>query len=459
MSRLTLLFLLALLTLSACQPVAQPKPTSSQVEPVLAPTQTAHSETAQPSPEATEAAASSCPPIEGAVLNQMLTIEGQVSQLRGIQALRPVERQLLTKDQLRTYVVEEFLGDYTTSEAEAEAEMLYLLGLLPEIIDLRQLYTDLLSEQVAGFYNTEEEQMVVVCESSFRGVDRLTYAHEYVHTLQDQHYDFETGLAYSDAACEDSPERCVATRALFEGDAALLQEQWLRRFASPQDLEELQNFFSTFAMPIYESAPAYIQSEFTFPYLEGLFFVRSLYLKNGWAGVDEAYLDPPQSTEQILHPERYPRDKPVLLNAPDLSVLAETGWEIAWQDVLGEWTLLKMLEVQLPMDDSSSAATGWGGDFVALLHNPALDEHALLLLVQWDSMRDAHEFIAAYKRYGDIRFGKADRSTSTDAEWVAEDLSGLIERQSNQTLIILASSPVHLQVLREAVALPLRTLP
>jgi hypothetical protein len=458
-TRLSLLFLLVLLALSACQPAGQPNPTHSQVEPTLTPTPTVIPEAAQPSPEATEDAASSCPPIDGAVLNQMLTIEDQVSQLRGIQALRPVERRLFTNDQLRTYVSEEFLVDYTTSEADAEAEVLYLLDLLPGKIDLRQLYTDLLSEQIAGFYDTEEEQMVVVCESSFRGIERLTYAHEYVHALQDQHYDFETGLAYSDAACEDSSQRCAATRALFEGDAALLQEQWVRQFASPQDLEDLQSYFSTFTMPIYESAPAYIQAEFTFPYLEGLFFVRSLYLKSGWAGVDEAYLDPPQSTEHILHPERYPRDKPVFLDAPDLSVLAEIGWEIAWQDVLGEWAVLKMLEVHLPTDDSSNAASGWGGDFVALLHNPALDEHALVLLVQWDSMRDAHEFIAAYKRYGDARFGKADRSTNTSAEWAAGELGGVIERHSNQTLIILASSPVHLQVLREALTLPIRALP
>jgi hypothetical protein len=458
-TRLSLLFLSILLALSACQPAAQPDLTPSQVEPIAAPTQTTVSTAVPPIPTATENVAPSCPPIEGAVLNQMRTIEDQVSQLRGVQALRPVERRLFTNDQLRAYVTEEFLVDYTASEAEAEAEVLYLLGLLPEKIDLRQLYTDLLSEQVAGFYDTEQDQMVVVCNSSFRGVERLTYAHEYVHALQDQHYGFETGLAYSDEACEDSSQRCAATRALFEGDAALLQEQWLRRFTSPQDLEDLQSYFSTFAMPIYDSAPAYIQAELTFPYLEGLFFVRSLYLKNGWAGVDDAYLALPQSTEQIIHPERYPWDKPINLDAPDLSVLAETGWETAWQDVLGEWTLFKMLEGQLPIDDSNIATTGWGGDFVTLLHNPTLDEAALLLVVQWDSMRDAHEFIAAYKVYGDTRFGKADHSTNTGAEWATGDLGGLIERQSNQTLIILASSPIHLKSLREAIALPIQALP
>jgi hypothetical protein len=393
------------------------------------------------------------------MLNGMRAIEAEVSQLRGLQPLHAVERRLFTTDQLRTYVLDEFLADYSAQEAQADAELLYLLGLLPEALDLQQLYTDLFNEQIAGFFDTENEEMVVVCESGFSGVERLTYVHEFVHALQDQRYDFETGLEYSDSSCEEASERCAATRALFEGDAALLQEQWLRRFATAQDLEDLTLFFSTFTMPVYESAPAYIQADFTFPYLEGLFFVRSLYLKDEWVAVDEAYLNPPQSTEQILHPERYPRDKAIFLDIPALSALSETGWEIAHKDVLGEWVLFKMLEGYLPENESSLAAEGWGGDFVLLLDNHVLDEQGLMILIQWDSMRDAHEFSAAYKNYGDLRFGEADLSTRSSAEWTMGDISGLLERQSNQTLIILTSSPTDLHALRDAVTLPVHALP
>jgi hypothetical protein len=185
----------------------------------------------------------------------MRSIEAEVSQLRGFQPLDPVERRLVTTDQLRTYVLDEFLDDYTARDAQTDADMLFMLGLLPEVLDLRQLYTDLYSEQIAGYYDTENDEMVVVCESGFSGVERLTYAHEFVHTLQDQHFGFETGLEYSDTACEGNSQRCAATRALFEGGAALLQEQWLRMFAQPEDLEDLAFFFSSFTMPVYESAP------------------------------------------------------------------------------------------------------------------------------------------------------------------------------------------------------------
>jgi len=459
MSRELLLFLIVCITLAACQPVATATPVPVLPETATSPTATEPSEADTATPMTQEVTLPSCPPIDGDVLNQMRVIEENVSQLRGLQALRAVERSLFTTEQLRTHVVDEFLADYSVQEAEADAALYFLLGLLPDDLDLHQLYTDLLSEQVAGFYDTEIDEMVVVCTGDFSGIERLTYAHEYVHTLQDQRYDFETGLGYSNAACKDASQRCAATRALFEGDAALLQEQWLRRFASDQDLNDLQLFFSTFSMPVYDSAPAYIQADFTFPYLEGLFFVRSLYLKGGWAAVDEAYLNPPQSTEQILHPERYPHDAAILLETPDLSALSGSGWLIAAEDVIGEWVLLKMFDAQLSGDDAQTAAGGWGGDIAILLDNPSLDEQALILLIQWDSMRDAHEFIAAFKEYGARRFGDADLSTSSSAQWNSGEYGGLVERQSNQTLIILTSSPESMRALRAEVSLPARALP
>lgn len=459
MSREFFFVLIVSLALGACVPVATATPVPDSPGTISSPTSTKPPEADPTALMSQEATVASCPPIDGDVLNQIRSIEEHVSQLRGLQAVRAVERTLFTPEQLRTQVVEEFLADYTVQDAEADEALYFLLGLLPNDLDLHQLYTELLSEQVAGFYDTEADEMVVVCAGGFNGVERLTYAHEYVHTLQDQLYGFENGLDYSNAACKDASQRCAATRALFEGDAALLQEQWLRRFASDEDINDLQLFFSSFSMPVYDSAPAFIQAEFTFPYLEGLFFVRSLYLKGGWAAVDEAYLNPPQSTEQILHPERYPRDAAIFLKAPDLSLLSASGWEIAAEGVLGEWVLLEMFDAYLSTDEAKAAAGGWGGDVVVLLNNPSLDEQAFILLIQWDSMRDAHEFTTAFKEYGALRFGDADLSTSTSTQWNSGELVGLLERHSNQTLIIVAATPESMLTLRSEVSLPAQALP
>ncbi len=458
MSRSTLVFALLTLWLGACQPVAPP---------VVTPTHTPHptqtsTPSASPSPDGSEthegAITASCPALTGNVLSELQTLERQVSQLRGLSPLDPIARQLLPPDEVQTRIVNEFLITYTAEQSEAESFLFHRLGLLPEDIDLRQLYADLLNEQLAGFYDPALDEMVIVCDGAFGGIERFTYAHEYVHTLQDQTFDVERSLAYNDADCEGDSQRCIAARALLEGDASLLQEQWLRQFSSEDDLDDLASFFSTFAMPVYESAPPFVQADFTFPYLEGLFFVRSQYLKDGWASVDQLYLNPPHSTEQILHPERYPWDEAIVFDAPPLSALEELGWEITFRYTLGEWILLQSLLPHLSEDDARLAAEGWGGDIVLLLENPLEDQTSVVQLVQWDTMRDAHEFTAAYKAYGQLRFGEADELTPTSAKWTGADFSIVLERQSNQTLILMGPAD-DLVSIRTALFLPFRPQP
>ncbi len=458
MDRSNLFLILILILVGACVPSPPTATTTAQPDPTTTPTTPdvpAVSPTVAPDGEL---ALASCPPLAGDVLNQIRTIESQVSQLRGLMAQRPVAHRLLTTEELRLRVSDDFLTQDSTQVAEADAIVFSVLGLLPESLDLRQLYADLLDEQVAGFYDFDRDEMVVVCDGEFNGVARLTYTHEFVHALQDQRFPVEQDLAYLPSACEGDSQRCAATQALLEGDAALLQEQWLRRFAPTGDLADVARFFSSYSMPIFESAPAFIQSDLTFPYLEGLFFVRSLYLKDGWVTVDAAYDNPPQSTEQILHPERYPQDVPVRLEIPALSSWMDSGWEASHKDVLGEWVLRKMLALHLPINSASVAAEGWGGDFVLLLEKPGADQQALIQVIQWDTMRDAHEFTAAYKAYGRERFGESQRSSTTFAEWVTEGTGVLLERQSNQTLIMYGPSG-ELAALRDAIALPVRTVP
>jgi hypothetical protein len=136
----------------------------------------------------------------------------------------------------------------------------------------------------------------------------------------------------------------------------------------------------------------------------------------------------------------------------------DSGWEASYKDVLGEWVLRKMLALHLPINSASMAAEGWGGDFVLLLEKPGADQQALIQVIQWDTMRDAHEFTAAYKAYGRERFGESQQSSTTFAERVTEGTGVLLERQSNQTLIMYGPSG-ELAALRDAIALPVRTVP
>jgi hypothetical protein len=384
----------------------------------------------------------------------MDAIEDQVAILRGIQSLRPVERVLLTQTQLRQRVMDDFLADYSEEEALTDARVLALFGLLEPDFDLWNFYADLYTEQIAGFYDDDGEEMAIICGADFGGPERITFAHEFTHALQDQLYDLEEGLGYNDEQCEADSERCAGVQALVEGDASLLEEQWFRTYATEDDLTELMDFYATFESPVYDSAPRFIREDLLFPYLAGRTFVQTLYLEGGWAAVDQAYLNPPLSTEQILHPERYPSDAPVWLEVPDLATALGGGWREIDRNVLGEWYTQLTLNEFLPKSDAAGAAEGWAGDYYLALLDEDSNRTALVLVTQWDTIGDQHEFDSAFRSYADARFGERLSSSTYEARWLGSVGFTLFERVSNQTLWILAPDEQIGRALRQAVAFP-----
>jgi hypothetical protein len=394
--------------------------------------------------------------IDAELQAQMNEIEDQVAVVRGLQPTGPVERDLLTTAELRQYVIDDFQENYTQEEAAVDARVLALLGLLEPDFDLWNFYIDLYGEQIAGLYDEENQQMLVICKTSFSGIERLTYVHEYTHTLQDQVFDLDDGLGYDEDACDDDSERCAAIQALIEGDATLLQEQWLRTYASEQDLVDLLEFAASTESPVLDSAPSFIKQDLLFPYMAGRGFVHARYLDGGWAAVDAAYFNPPLSTEQILHPDRYPTDVPVVLKIPDLANALGVDWVEIDRGVMGEWFTQLTLNELLSMDVAAEAAEGWGGDYYLAFYNSQTDRESLVLLTQWDTMRDVHEFFSTFRNYGDLRFGERETSSTYETTWLAESRYVLIERISNQTVWILAPDEETGKRLRRSLPFPAR---
>lgn len=434
-------------------PAAETTPTREIAPPPLPPSEA--TDTAVPLSTQLATEIPSCD-LNDEVIAQMNKIEDQVVILRGLQSVRLVDRILLTQDELGQQVIDDFLADYTHEEAVNDTLVLALFGLLEPEFDLWNFYVDLYREQVAGYYDDEVEQMAIICGTDFGGPERITYAHEYTHSLQDQTYDLEEGLGYSDELCEVDSERCAAIQALVEGDATLLQEQWMRTYATEEDWADLLEFAASYESPVLESAPRFLHQDLLFPYTAGYGFVHNLYLDGGWATVDNAYLDPPLSTEQILHSERYPTDAPVWLEVPDLITALGDEWLEIDRNVLGEWYTRLMLTEHLPNEVAIEAAEGWGGDYYLVFYNNQTDQGAVVLVTQWDTMRDVHEFDAALRDYGDSRFGERKTSSTYEATWLGEAGYTLVERLSNQTLWILAPDTEAGRALRQALPFPAR---
>jgi hypothetical protein len=300
---------------------------------------------------------------------------------------------------------------------------LQAFGLLNADFDLYTFYLDLYSENIAGFYDNETKEMVVVQGSQFGGLERLTYAHEYTHALQDQNYDIRDGLGYNEETCEGDSERCAALTALLEGDASLSEMNWFLNYATTQDRTDIFTFSDSFESPTLDSAPAFIAEDFLFPYEEGYNFVQYIYDQGGWQAVDQVYTNPPISTEQILHPERYPQDHPVPVDLPGLEPALGDGWEVLDQGVMGEWYIYLILaqgldeKARLDEKEAAQSAEGWGGDAYQVYYNQEQDTTVMVLQTRWETNQDAQEFADSFQKYARDRFGRPVERESAFNAW------------------------------------------
>ncbi|MCZ6675244.1 MAG: hypothetical protein O7C75_20110, partial [Verrucomicrobia bacterium] len=361
------------------------------------------------------------------VLEEMALIEQQVIELRELQPNGEILRILYTSEQLRERVIEDFFSDYTPEEAALDTMVLALFGLIEPETDLLDIYIELYSEGIAGFYDDETGEMVVVGGAGFGGAEHITYAHEFVHVLQDQTYDFDDGLGYNDETCEEDSEFCLALQALIEGDASFSEFAWFINYATEEQTNDLMEFYNDFESPAFDSSPAYLQQDLLFPYIYGQEFVSYLYDRGGWISVDSAYSNPPVSTEQILHPERYPNDVPVSVILPDLLPVLGFDWELLEEDTLGEWFTFLILahgidgNARLSEFRAQDAAEGWGGDAYAVYQDSQTKDFVLVVQHVWDSVQDANEYAALFQEYAIARFGNPVLVGSSQVTWLAAD--------------------------------------
>ena len=117
-------------------------------------------------------------------------IARQVAGLRGLQLKAPLQRGVLTRDEIGAKLKDRIGKEYTAEEVHVEARVLKRLGLLPPDVDYEKLLLDLLMEQVAGFYDPFSAKLYIADWLPLE-MQRPALAHEIEHALQDQHFDLK----------------------------------------------------------------------------------------------------------------------------------------------------------------------------------------------------------------------------------------------------------------------------
>jgi hypothetical protein len=322
------------------------------------------------------------------------------TQLAELISLTERARQLEFIDRPNVVVVSnDELADRVRQQLEEDLEdlpadqALYdLLGLIEDGTDLGALYSDLYSEQVAGYYDGEVRELVVpMAEEGFTPVQKATLVHELTHALTDQHYGFHD--RYSEMLDNDLYDQATAYQALIEGDAVLAEFIYLQGL-TPQEQGEF--FAESFGVDteVFDAAPQFIRDALIFPYDSGFIFTDRLNQSGGFGAIGAAYQDPPTSSEQIIDPSDYPADGPIEVELPAVAV---EGYELEYQSTWGELGFTIMFDQFLEPSTTTSAAGGWGGDTYQLLFNGT--DVVLVMRYRGDSAADADELGAALRAY------------------------------------------------------------
>jgi hypothetical protein len=341
-------------------------------------------------------------------------IRKDVESIRGQSFVRPVDVKITDKDGFQSTLLAYVEEEYPEGLLEGTSIAARMLGLIPAEMDFLEATVDLMRDQVGGFYIPGTDTFYLM--SSFTGgVAKVILAHELTHALDDQLYDLHGGLQ---ARLKDS-DATLAYQSIVEGSGMVVMTKWsLQNLLGGEiDMEDMRESGQP-AVESLKETPRFLWLPLFAGYMRGASFMAKSdsvvtgQLEMGQLDpgvIRQVFEDPPVSSEQILHPQKYwepeQRDLPRRISF-QLDGLPE-GWEPLYEDTLGELHLSVLVaptEERGGLDVSNAMsmlgirytnvmAEGWGGDRLVLLGNG--DRKFLRLVTLWDTQRDAAEFYGA----------------------------------------------------------------
>jgi hypothetical protein len=352
---------------------------------------------------------------DGPYRTEVLRAIPQLERATGLKFTSSPKLEERDRDEVREFLERQFAEQLTPLELAGTEAAYKRFGMLPDTMDLRAFMLDLLTEQVAGYYDPATRVLYVV-RGARPEITSVTINHELVHALQHMHFPLDTTRSM-----KGDNDRQVALQAMVEGQALYEQvtimlggsDLGTRLPGGWEGIRELTRSQHE-SMPKFANAPTLLQETLLFPYISGAEFIRQF--KRARPGA-VPYAPPPASTEQVLHPEKY------LDSIPDLptrvTLGAPRGAQLVHEDNLGEFeTRLFLYEHLRDIGTAAAAAKGWDGDRYQLVQ--VAGGTGIVWLTVWDDALEAAEFRDKMERMVERRFG-ATRASGGEGEsrsWV-----------------------------------------
>ncbi len=358
---------------------------------------------------------------EGPTPPSIAAVEREVEAVRGLKYTSHVEVKPITQEQMDRRLTKNFDKTEPADQLARRSQAWATIGVIPAGTSIRAALLKFQIGQVVGFYNPENKTLVYLGDQELSLDERFILAHELTHAIDDQHF----GLSRLDpigARCDD--EAFSAALGAIEGSAQFFATQVITRF--PQTPSGGSNDTGG----SLDGVPPFIVNQELWPYSAGLAFIQRLDEEGGTALVNEALTTFPVSTEQIMHPERWPNDTPQPLDIPDLGPALGEGWTDLDVMTIGELWLQQLLLLRLGESQADAAAAGWDGGIYRAWSNGS--QTAIVLRTVWDTPGDAQAF--------------ADAMTT----WVGDGTASVRDPVGTHVDVLFASDRTTLSALEEA---------
>jgi len=338
---------------------------------------------------------------------QLHDIRDGVAELRGLAAEEQIDEGQISAAELVAYTDEAFaqIDDDDREELDAFAKAMRLMHLIGPDDDLLEIFAYQSSEAVLGFYNFEERTLVLVADNAtaLDGEDELVLAHEYVHSFQDLAFDSQRLAKLAEDEDEDAAtEYGTTVSCLKEGDATLAMYHYGEAVYGPDWYGQTFGASVEAEDEAEDPTPPGLARYFAFDYLECVRFAMAVHAQRGWQGIDGAYDEPPWTTEQILHPDKYfSRESSRTAVPASIAGSLGDGWSRLDASPFGEFDVYNYLATIIENEAVAAfAAAGWGGGWLSVYATgpeDGVDTGIVVhLRLDWDTANDLGEFLLAY---------------------------------------------------------------
>lgn len=310
-------------------------------------------------------------------------------RLRGLPVLAPIRCQILDRKAMVERAMATALRETPQEWIDGQVQWLVLLGLAPDGFEMLRALGSLLDEQLAGFYDPQEDVLFVTADTA----DRMTLVHEVVHALQDQHFDL--GKRMREAKTSDA---LSSLQILAEGDAtsAMLEiprDHGASAAAAAAAFNNVGAFFAE-ATPTEVPVPPILKRGLIAPYLDGFSLIEGLRGRGDWQAVNSLWVLSPTVSAQLLseNPLHWGNTVQQLPPAPPW----RPSLAPLYDDVTGEQSLRVLFEEWVARSTAAEAARGWRGDRVTVWAAPG--SSALFWQTRWASELDTQQALRAFAK-------------------------------------------------------------